>query len=130
MQFLAKEMRNGKITAENFSKEKKEILLHGHCHQKTLSNIEDAIWILSLPENYHVELIPSGCCGMAGSFGYEKEHFELSQQVGNLVLFPTIEKASSTTTIVATGISCRHQIADATTKRAVHSTEVLWAAIR
>jgi FAD/FMN-containing dehydrogenase/Fe-S oxidoreductase len=68
-EFLANEAKKGKINSENFSKEQKQILLHGHCHQKSLGNIEDTIWILSLPEHHHVSLIPSGCCGMAGSFG-------------------------------------------------------------
>ncbi len=66
---------------------------------------------------------------MAGSFGYEKEHFEISQQVGNLVLFPAVSKASADTTVVASGTSCRHQIADATHKKAVHPVELLWSAL-
>lgn len=128
-EFLAKEVQKGKITAADFSKDKKYILLHGHCHQKSLGNISDSINLLSVPENYAVTLIPSGCCGMAGSFGYEKEHFAVSQQVGNLVLFPTIEKATEDTTIVASGTSCRHQIKDATERKALHPVEVLWSAL-
>jgi len=129
-EFLAREMKSGKITVDDFSKEKKQILLHGHCHQKSLTNIEDAIWALSLPEQYHVSLIPAGCCGMAGSFGYEKEHYEVSQQIGNLVLFPTVKKADKETIIVASGTSCRHQIADGTSRKAVHPVEVLWEAVK
>lgn len=128
-EFLAKEIEQEKITSDIFTKEKKHLLLHGHCHQKSLSNIEDSIWALSLPQNYDVELIPSGCCGMAGSFGYEKEHYELSQAVGNLVLFPAIKKAPSETILVASGTSCRHQISDATNKKALHLVEVLWGAL-
>ena len=118
IQFLSNEIKKGKITSYFFTKEKKEILLHGHCHQKALSNVEDSVWLLSLPENYSVEVIPSGCCGMAGSFGYEKEHFEVSQQVGNLVLFPKVRNAKSAIEIVAPGTSCRHQIFDGTGKKA------------
>ncbi len=128
-EFLAQEARKGKITVDHFSKEEKQISLHGHCHQKSLGNMEDVIWILSLPQNYHISFIPSGCCGMAGSFGYEKEHYEVSMAVGNLVLFPAVEKTSDTTVIGASGTSCRHQIADGTGRRAFHPVELLWAAV-
>ena len=129
-EFLAREAKNGKISTADFTKEQKNILLHGHCHQKSLGNIEDAIWILSLPEHHHVSLIPSGCCGMAGSFGYEKEHFEISQQVGNLILFPAINEVSADTIIVASGTSCRHQISDATSKKVLHPIELLWSVLK
>ncbi len=128
-EFLAREAKKGKINSEDFSKEQKQILLHGHCHQKSLGNIEDTISILSLPEHHHVSLIPSGCCGMAGSFGYEKEHFDISQQVGNLVLFPAVNKSSIDTIIVASGTSCRHQILDATHRKALHPIELLWSVL-
>ena len=128
-EFLAKEIQKGKITSDLFTKEKKQILLHGHCHQKALSNVEDSVWLLSLPENYSVEMIPSGCCGMAGSFGYEKEHFEVSQQVGNLVLFPKVNNAAKDTIIAAPGTSCRHQIFDGTQRKSVHPIEVLFDAL-
>ncbi len=128
-EFLAQEAKKGKITSADFSNTKRDILLHGHCHQKSLGDIEDSVWALSLPEQHHVTLIPSGCCGMAGSFGYEKEHYEISQQVGGLVLFPSIEKAKTETIIVASGTSCRHQIKDGTERKAVHAVEVLWEAV-
>jgi Fe-S oxidoreductase len=86
--------------------------------------------VLSLPENYSVELIPSGCCGMAGSFGYEKEHYDLSMQIGELVLFPHIRKAGSCTLLAASGTSCRHQILDGTARKALHPAEILFAALR
>ncbi len=129
-EFLAREARKGKITAEYFSGEKKQLLLHGHCHQKSLGDIQDCIGALSLPKNYLVTLIPSGCCGMAGSFGYEKEHFEVSQQIGELVLLPTVRQAPKDTPIVAAGTSCRHQIKDATERKALHPVEVLWQALK
>ena len=129
-EFLAMEMKKGKITAADFTADKKQLLLHGHCHQKSLGDINDCIGVLSLPANYLVTLIPSGCCGMAGSFGYEKEHFELSQQVGEMVLFPAINNSSKEVQVVAAGTSCRHQIKDATERKAIHPVEVLWAALK
>lgn len=129
-EFLSNEIKKGKITSDLFTKEKKEILLHGHCHQKSLSNIEDSVWLLSLPENYSVEVIPSGCCGMAGSFGYEKEHFAVSQQIGELVLFPKVRIAKSEIEIVAPGTSCRHQISDGTGRQVKHPVEVLYLAMK
>jgi len=129
-EFISNEIKKGKITPDFFTNEKKGILLHGHCHQKALSNLEDTVWLLSLPENYSVEVIPSGCCGMAGSFGYEKEHFEVSQQVGNLVLFPKVKNANSEVEIVAPGTSCRHQIFDGTGRKVKHPVEVLFEAMK
>jgi Fe-S oxidoreductase len=71
-------------------------------------------------------MIPSGCCGMAGSFGYEKEHYELSMQIGELVLFPTVRKQPKEVIIAASGTSCRHQIKDGTGRKALHVVEILW----
>ena len=85
--------------------------------------------MLSLPENYSVEVIPSGCCGMAGSFGYEKEHYDLSMKIGELVLFPTVRKQTDDVIIAAPGTSCRHQVKDGTGKKALHPVEVLWNAL-
>ena len=81
--------------------------------------------ILRLPRNYVVEIIPSGCCGMAGSFGYEAEHFDLSMQIGELVLFPAVRSAPAETLIAAGGTSCRHQIKDGTGRHALHPVEIL-----
>lgn len=128
-EFLAKEFKSGRIDAELFSKQEKNILLHGHCHQKSLSDVEDSISLLSIPKNYTVSLIPSGCCGMAGSFGYEENHYEVSQKIGNLVLFPTIEKANKHTIIAAPGTSCRHQIKEGTNRTAYHPVEILFEAL-
>ena len=128
-EFLSKEIQNKNITSTIFTKNKKTILLHGHCHQKALSSIDHSAWLLSLPENYTVEVIPSGCCGMAGSFGYEKEHYEVSMQVGELVLFPAVRKANEEIIIAASGTSCRHQIADGTKRKAMHPIEILWEAL-
>lgn len=128
-EFLGKEVAAGNIKPESFNTDAKKIKLHGHCHQKALSSLSWTQKILSLPANYTVETIPSGCCGMAGSFGYEAEHFEVSQQVGELVLFPAVRKADADTVIAAPGTSCRHQIADGTGRKALHPVEILWEAL-
>lgn len=125
-EFLKKEMDAGRILPEDFQRKERHILLHGHCHQKALSSVQDAAFLLGFPEGHTVEIIPSGCCGMAGSFGYEKEHYEVSMQVGELVLFPTIRQASEATVIAAAGTSCRHQIKDGTQRQALHPVELLW----
>ncbi len=124
-EFLHSEKQKGNITAASFTKETKHIKLHGHCHQKALSSVDYSAFILSLPENYHVEVIPSGCCGMAGSFGYEAEHYEVSMQMGELVLFPSVRKAKEDMLIAAPGTSCRHQIYDGTQRKAEHPVTIL-----
>ena len=105
------------------------IAIHGHCYQKVLSSQDFSKQILSLPENYTVEIIPSGCCGMAGSFGYEKEHYDVSQQVGELVLFPAVRNKAKETIVAAAGTSCRHQIKDGTNEVALHPVEILYEAL-
>ncbi|HTX88167.1 MAG TPA: FAD-linked oxidase C-terminal domain-containing protein [Bacteroidales bacterium] len=117
------------IRPELFTRESKEILLHGHCHQKALASTESTLKMLSLPENYRVTEIRSGCCGMAGSFGYEKEHYEVSMKIGELVLFPEIRKTGKEVIIAAPGTSCRHQILDGTGRRAYHPVEILFDAL-
>lgn len=128
-EFIAAEIDKGNISPEQFSKEKKLIKLHGHCQQKALSSVAASVKLLSLPENYSVETIPSGCCGMAGSFGYEKEHYELSMKVGGLVLFPTVRKQPADVILAAPGTSCRHQVKDGTGRKAWHPVEVLYDAL-
>jgi FAD/FMN-containing dehydrogenase/Fe-S oxidoreductase len=128
-EFIAKEFAAGQIDASLFSSATKKIKLHGHCQQKSLSALSDTVSILSIPKNYSVETIPSGCCGMAGSFGYEKEHYDLSMQIGELVLFPAVRNAAADTIIAAPGTSCRHQIKDGTGAKAKHPVEILWEAI-
>ena len=128
-EFLAAEFQKGRITPDAFSTASRQILLHGHCHQKALAGTECSAWVLGMPRNYHVDVIPSGCCGMAGSFGYEQEHYAVSMQVGELVLFPAVRKSDSATIIAAPGTSCRHQIADGTGRKALHPVEILWEAM-
>jgi Fe-S oxidoreductase len=128
-EFIASEIEKGNIAKERFTKEKREIKLHGHCQQKALSSVAPSVKALSLPENYSVEVIPSGCCGMAGSFGYEKEHYDLSMKVGELVLLPAVRDCKPDTIIAAPGTSCRHQIKDGTGRKALHPVEVLYNAL-
>ncbi len=129
-EFLAMETDAGKITKESFTEATARIRVHGHCFQKALSSLVPLKKILSLPKNYNALLIPSGCCGMAGSFGYEKEHYDISMKIGELVLFPAIRSENDTTIIAASGTSCRHQIADGTGKKALHPIEILYAALK
>ncbi|WP_035337635.1 FAD-binding and (Fe-S)-binding domain-containing protein [Dokdonia sp. PRO95] len=124
-EFLHSEIKRGVITSEQFSAKAKKLKIHGHCHQKALSSVSHTFAILNLPLNYTPTIIPSGCCGMAGSFGYEKEHYEVSMKVGEQTLFPAIRKADGETIIVANGTSCRHQIKDGTARVAMHPVSVL-----
>ena len=128
-EFIVREMRKGNIKQEQFTQSYLYIKLHGHCHQKSLASIEPSKEMLSLPNNYQVDIIPSGCCGMAGAFGYEKEHYDLSMQIGEQVLFPAIRQAKEDICISAPGTSCRQQIKDGTGRRAYHPIEVLYNAL-
>jgi len=128
-EFIAREAGAGRIRSESFRAEKRAIRLHGHCHQKALSSLAPTVRMLELPAGHSVQVIPSGCCGMAGSFGYEREHFELSRQIGELVLMPAVRSAPADTVIAAPGTSCRHQIKDATGRIALHPIEILHAAL-
>jgi FAD/FMN-containing dehydrogenase/Fe-S oxidoreductase len=129
-EFIAAEITKGNITKDQFTQEKKKIKLHGHCQQKAISSMAASVTMLSIPDQYTVETIPSGCCGMAGSFGFEKEHYDLSMQIGELVLLPTVRKQEATTIIAAPGTSCRHQIKDGTGRKALHTVEVLYQALK
>ncbi|MEP6846627.1 MAG: FAD-linked oxidase C-terminal domain-containing protein [Panacibacter sp.] len=128
-EFIANEIDKGNISKVQFTSEKRKIILHGHCQQKALSSVLPTVKLLSIPENYTVETIPSGCCGMAGSFGYEKEHFDLSMKIGELVLFPSVRKQADDVIIAAPGTSCRHQVKDGTGKHAKHPVEILYDAL-
>jgi FAD/FMN-containing dehydrogenase/Fe-S oxidoreductase len=127
--FLAQEAAQGTISSKQFTRSNKEIKVHCHCHQKALENAKDTFDLLNLPEKYSVALINSGCCGMAGSFGYEKEHYQVSMDIGNLRLFPAIRKAEKHVEIAANGTSCRHQIEDGTKKKAKHPVTLLLEAL-
>jgi FAD/FMN-containing dehydrogenase/Fe-S oxidoreductase len=129
-EFLSKELEAGVISADLFKDQKALIKVHGHCQQKALSTLTHVKKILTQLGKNEVHMIPSGCCGMAGSFGYEKEHYELSMQIGELVLFPTVRKQPENVIIAAAGTSCRHQIKDGTGRRALHPVEILWQALK
>lgn len=129
-EFIASEFKNGNINADKFSEKEIKLKLHGHCQQKAVASTNPTLEMLSIPKNYSVTEIPSGCCGMAGSFGYEKEHYELSQKVGEMVLFPEVRNSEQDVIIVAPGTSCRHQIKDGTNKKAKHPVEVIFEALK
>ena len=128
-EFIAREADAGRITPDYFTDQARTIHLHGHCHQKALASMEPTIWMLSLPRNYTVKTIPSGCCGMAGSFGYEAEHYEVSMKVGELVLLPAVRQIPPDDLIAAPGTSCRHQVHDGTGRHAKHPAEILREAV-
>ncbi len=128
-EFIAREMEAGRIRPDQFTDQKRLIKLHGHCQQKAVSSLVPGKKALSLPKNYTVQLIPSGCCGMAGSFGYEAEHYEVSMKIGELVLFPAVRQQPDDVIIAAPGTSCRHQIKDGTSRKASHPAEILFAAL-
>jgi FAD/FMN-containing dehydrogenase/Fe-S oxidoreductase len=129
-EFISREIDKGKIGPSDFTSDAKTILLHGHCHQKALSSTSFTEKMLTLPINYKVKVIASGCCGMAGSFGYEREHYALSNAIGEMVLFPSVRQSDSDTLIAAPGTSCRYQIMDGTGRMAMHPAEILFEALR
>lgn len=128
-------MQAGRIQSDSFTDASREVRLHGHCHQKALSRLKPTVDILGLPANYTVKpmidgegFYKTGCCGMAGSFGYEAEHYELSKQIGELLLLPAVRQLDHDVLIAAPGTSCRHQIDDLANRRALHPVEILRAA--
>ncbi len=129
-EFIWKAFESGDITAEQFTKKPLTIKFHGHCHQKALTDKTTSVKVMSIPANYKVTEIPSGCCGMAGSFGYETTKYDISMAIGEQTLFPAVRKTSQTETIVAAnGTSCRHQIKDGTQVEALHPITILRQAI-
>jgi FAD/FMN-containing dehydrogenase/Fe-S oxidoreductase len=129
-EFIASEFRSGRIKKESFANAGNEIILHAHCQQKAISSSASTIEMLSIPANYTVTEIPSGCCGMAGSFGYEKEHFDIANSIGELALFPAVRAAGENVMIAAPGTSCRHHIKDGTGRIALHPVEILYRALK
>lgn len=108
----------------------RRIKVHTHCYQKALGTADKVLAMLRLLPNASVDAIESGCCGMAGSFGYEQEHYEISMAIGEQTLFPVVRAASKHTKIVATGTSCRQQIKDGTSRKAVHPIVLLADALK
>ncbi|MEN8745496.1 MAG: FAD-linked oxidase C-terminal domain-containing protein [Polaribacter sp.] len=128
-EFLAKEFEKGAINTDVFTSATKRLKIHGHCHQKALSGTHSSFQILNIPKNYSVTIMNTGCCGMAGSFGYEKEHYAISMQVGEDTLFPKVRNTPLDTEIIAAGTSCRHQIYDGTKRLAKHPISILKEAL-
>ncbi|MBR9913713.1 MAG: FAD-binding protein [Algicola sp.] len=128
-EFLEQEIKRGNITSDQFTSDAKRIKFHGHCHQKALANQASSFAVLNLPKNYKVTIIASGCCGMAGSFGYEQEHYDVSMAIGEQTLFPAVRKAHNDVIISANGTSCRHQIKDGTKRDALHPVTILRQAL-
>lgn len=129
-EFLSNEFKKGAFSLDLFTTETLKIKLHGHCQQKAIASTKPTIEFLQIPQNYTVSEIPSGCCGMAGSFGYEKEHYDLSMKVGELVLFPAIRQSGTYDVIAAAGTSCRNQIKDGTEHQAFHPVEIIYKALK
>ena len=129
-EFVMREVEAARITTDNFNELNAEIYLHGHCHQKSMIGVGKCAEMLKLIPGVKVNVIPSGCCGMAGSFGYEKEHYETSKAIGEMLLFPTVRKATEDkqkqVIVAAPGTSCRQQILDGTGVKALHPIEILY----
>ena len=130
-EFLLREIKVGYINRDRFDQTPIEIFLHGHCHQKALVGVEVMAEVLRQLLNAKVNVIPSGCCGMAGSFGYEQENYKTSLEIGEMVLFPAVRKTVSQssvqpTFVCAPGTSCRQQIFDGTGVKAIHPIEILY----
>ncbi len=128
-EFVNTHIEDGKLPL-SLKEERHHTLFHGHCHQKSLVGTKASISVLKAIPGFTVEEIPSGCCGMAGSFGYEKEHYDFSKKIGELKLLPAIRNAAESTLFIADGISCRTQIADGSHKKARHLAEILAAALK
>lgn len=126
--FVAEAAAEGRWSA-TFRPTSTRFVVHGHCHQKSLVGLDGTLRALSLIPGAQVRALPTGCCGMAGSFGYEEEHYALSQSIGELVLFPAARKLEADERLVAPGTSCRHQIADGAQVQAVHPVLALWEAL-
>lgn len=127
-EFIMREVQAGRISSDSFKELSAEIYLHGHCHQKSLIGVGKCAEMLRLIPGVRVNVIRSGCCGMAGSFGYEKEHYETSKAIGEMVLFPTVRKATAEKNVIvaAPGTSCRQQILDGTGVKALHPIEIMY----
>jgi len=129
-EFIKNEFEKGRIKTTDFSDKSEEIKIHVHCHQKSLSTSEATFTMLNIPINYKPVIMNTGCCGMAGSFGYEKEHYDISMQVGEDTLFPKVRNTDEKVLISAAGTSCRHQIKDGTKRTSKHPITLLKEALK
>ena len=128
-EFLLREIQAGRIDPAVFKHLTNDIWLHGHCHQKALVGVSKTAQLLQYTTSGQVHVIPSGCCGMAGSYGYDKDHYATSMAIGEMVLFPAVRNAQKDDIIAAPGTSCREQILHATCIKAVHPIQVLFDAL-
>ncbi|MCW5625003.1 MAG: FAD-binding oxidoreductase, partial [Burkholderiales bacterium] len=128
--YLARERAAGRFELPLQSREGAKVLLHGHCHQKAFDAMGPVETVLRWIPGLEVETVVSSCCGMAGSFGYEAEHFDASMAMGELSLLPAVRAAGADVQIVADGTSCRHQITDGTGRSAAHVVRILDGALR
>jgi Fe-S oxidoreductase len=122
-EFIDREARAGRFDLQ-FAGIHDRILVHGHCHQKAFAAINPVLAVISMIPGARPELINSSCCGMAGSFGYEAKHFELSMKMAELSLLPAV-RAKPDALVIADGTSCRHQIHSGTGRRALHAARLL-----
>ncbi|MCA9896841.1 MAG: hypothetical protein KC433_01550, partial [Anaerolineales bacterium] len=128
-EFIAELADKGELKL-SFTDEKRHLILHGHCHQKALIGTKPAHRALTLPPNYTLEEVDSSCCGMAGSFGYEAEHYDISLKMAERRLLPAMRAAAPETILVAPGVSCRQQIKHGAGRVVLHPAEVLRDAIK
>lgn len=128
-EFLADELDAGRLDLALRPLAQKRALLHGHCHQKAFAAMPAVVRVLSLVPELDVQTVESSCCGMAGAFGYEADHFDVSMAMGELSLLPAVRAAGADALIVADGTSCRHQIRDGTGRPALHVARVLEQAL-
>jgi Fe-S oxidoreductase len=128
-EFLAREAAAGRLNLALKPLPQKKALLHGHCHQKAFAVMPHVERALELVPELKVEVVESSCCGMAGSFGYDADHYEVSMKMAELALLPAVRAAAADVLLVADGTSCRHQIHDGTGRSAIHVAQVLARAL-
>lgn len=128
-EFLAREQDAGRLQLPLRPLKPGKALLHGHCHQKAFDAVQPIQKVLKLIPEFAVELIESSCCGMAGAFGLETEHYDVSMKMGELSLLPAVRRAAADTFIIADGTSCRHQIHDGAQRNALHVARILEMAL-
>jgi Fe-S oxidoreductase len=129
-ELIVREWHSGKIQSSQFTDQPARVAFHGHCQQKSLITTQATREMLTIPVNYTVNELKTGCCGMAGSFGYEKKHYDLSMKIGELALFPQVRETSIDTILAASGTSCRQHIEHGTGRKAKHPVEVLFEALK
>jgi Fe-S oxidoreductase len=128
-EFLAREQQAGRLQLKLKPLGKRHALVHGHCHQKAFATMAALQQTLALIPQLEVEVIDSGCCGMAGGFGYAAAHYDLSMKMAELDLQPAVRAADDDTLLVANGTSCRHQVEDGAGRSARHIARVLQDAL-